>query len=725
MSPPPDRGLSPYTGWTRAHWTDLADSMLAAVDRHRSPLGARYDLPGPASRNGRISDGLEGFARTFLLAGFRIAGDRGADPTGLLDRYAEGLRAGTDPASPEYWPRPDELGQAKVEAASIALILQLTRPWLWDRLDDAVRERTLDWLAGVIGQPYPPINWVWFRIIVESFLREAGGPWSAEDVEQDLAVHAALRRPGGWLSDGADERAYDHYTGWALHVYPLLWTEWFDVTGTLCPAELRTRWAEDLSRYLADALALTGADGSPLMQGRSLIYRFAAAAPLWTGAVTGVGGLPPGQVRRAASGILAHFVDRGARAGDGLLTLGWHGPWPAMRQDYSGPASPYWAAKGMLGLALPADHPVWTSREVGLPVETGDVSRVITAPGWLVSARRRDGVAVVLNHGTDHARPGARLTDSPLYARLGYSTATVPPLIGSGVTDPLDNAVVLLDAEGRATHRSGFTTLFTRPLSDGVLAGASTGRVHWIDAGSDRSADHGSGRSGTVVEGPTVTVASVIRDGVEVRIARIEPAADANRGPTRARTLRLGGWPLSAAERPRLGPGACASTGGLRSSLRAVSVAVGGSAAGVDGGAGVGTAAAAAAVPAAGSSAAGVPAARVDTRLRPAAEDVTVEQGVSPLGTWTATPWLAFDLSPATGGRDGSGDPAASEGAATPVHDRAVPDQPVLVAAVVRLDDGTEDLGVDPTLTVAGTRLVVHWPDGLETGLDLRTPPGG
>ena len=35
---------------------------------------------------------------------------------------------------------PTELGQAKVEAASIALILQLTRPWLWDRLDAGVRE---------------------------------------------------------------------------------------------------------------------------------------------------------------------------------------------------------------------------------------------------------------------------------------------------------------------------------------------------------------------------------------------------------------------------------------------------------------------------------------------------------------------------------------------------------------------------------------------------------
>jgi hypothetical protein len=198
-------------------------------------------------------------------------------------------------------------------------VLQLTRPWLWDRLDDGVRERIVGWLGTAVNQPYPPINWVWFRIVVESFLREVGGPWSADDIEEDLAVHASLRRPGGWLSDG-QERAYDHYAGWALHLYPLLWTHLFDVTGTLCPPSLRQTWADDLARYLDDAVRLVGTDGSPLLQGRSLIYRFAAAAPFWVGAVTGTGGQPPGLVRRVTSGMVRHFTDHGAPDRDGLVT---------------------------------------------------------------------------------------------------------------------------------------------------------------------------------------------------------------------------------------------------------------------------------------------------------------------------------------------------------------------------------------------------------------------
>ncbi|WP_103352293.1 DUF2264 domain-containing protein [Amycolatopsis sp. CA-128772] len=615
MTAPEDRRLSPYTGWTRGHWTALADRMLAAVAPYRSPGGARIELPGPASRNGRFSDGLEGFARTFLIAGFRIAGEGGADPGGHLEHYARGLAAGTDPASPEAWPRPDELGQSKVEAASIALVLQLTRPWLWDRLDDPVRERVVAWLATVVGQPYPPINWVWFRIVVESFLREAGGPWSAADVEEDLAVHASLRRPGGWLSDG-DERAYDHYTGWALHLYPLLWTHLFDVTGSLCPGELRHRWAADLRDYLDDAVRLVGADGSPLMQGRSLVYRFAAAAPFWVGALTGTSRLAPGLTRRVAGGMVRHFAGRGAFEPAGLLSLGWHHAWPALRQAYSGPGSPYWAAKGLLGLALPAHHPVWTDVEEPLPIETGDVARVVAAPGWLVSGRRRDGIALVVNHGTDHARPGDQRSDAPLYARLGYSTATVPPL-GSVP----DNTVVVLDADGRASHRAGFSTCYAVELPGGVLAAASRGRVRWVDTTGDDAPDHGSGRSGPVVPGPVLTVVSVVRQGVEIRLVRLG-AADA-----RVRSLRLSGWPVAAA-RPvvtRTGGSATAETAQLRSVLRNLR--------------GFTTA------------------------------DVAVEAGTSPLGERTAIPFLTTDGPPAPGDvlaavvvldRGGAGDPDPS-----------------------------------------------------------------
>lgn len=55
------------------------------------PGRALLDLPGRPSRSGVRSDGLEGYARTFLTAAFRVAGAKGEDPHNWLERYADGL----------------------------------------------------------------------------------------------------------------------------------------------------------------------------------------------------------------------------------------------------------------------------------------------------------------------------------------------------------------------------------------------------------------------------------------------------------------------------------------------------------------------------------------------------------------------------------------------------------------------------------------------------------
>lgn len=535
----------------RAWLTAYADRLLAGVRPYASPSGSLITLPGKPGGYGTAVDGLEGFARTFLLAGFRLAGENGADPTGLAERYAAGLAAGTDPAHPERWTRPEEHGQAKVEAASLALILDMTRPWIWDRLSPDVQERTVEYLASVVGDlDYPDNNWVWFRIVVETFLRSVGGPFSADDMVHDLAAHDRFHRPGGWFADGP-ERSFDHYTGWALHLYPALWERMTGAAEVASAAgdDLTARSAADrehLARYLEDALALVGSDGGPLIQGRSLTYRFAAAAPFWAGAFAGVG--RPGQIREAATRIVRHFAEHDVPGPDGLLTLGWHGPWRPIAQRYSGPGSPYWASKGLLGLALPATHEVWTAAPEPLPVDVGDVLAIAAAPGWAISATRDDGIVRVINHGTDHAVPGADVGDSPLYARLGYSTATSPLLDAEAWDSPLDQSVVLLDAEGLATHRTGFETgpvTEAQPPVEPVETAAvlsSTAEAHWVDA-DPTVADHGSGRPGTSTPAGRITTVSLVRGAWEVRLVRVSALARAETiETTRATALRIGGW---------------------------------------------------------------------------------------------------------------------------------------------------------------------------------------
>ncbi|RLK52694.1 DUF2264 domain-containing protein [Microbacterium telephonicum] len=531
--------------WTRDQWLAHADRLLAGARVWASDDFARITPPGASGGYGRDVDGLEGFARTFLLAGFRIAGARGEGVDGLISDYSRGIAAGVDPENSNRWVRMDEHAQAKVEAASLALILDMTRPWIWDRLDALTQQRVIDYFAPVVGdETYPQTNWVWFRIVVQTFLRSVGGPWSAQDIAADLARHDSFARGDGWLSDG-DERSFDHYVGWALHLYPVLWSRMQgadDLAGGRTAADIA-----GLDRFLQDAITLVGADGSPLIQGRSLVYRFAAAAPFWVGAIAGVPSVPLGQLRVAASAIVDHFASHGAPDDDDdLLTLGWHGPWRRLAQNYSGTGSPYWAVKGMLGIALPADHPVWTAPAVPLPAQRADDLRVVAPAGWVVSGTAGDGIVRVYNHGTDHAAEGTLVGDSPLYARIGYATAAAPLLNGDGWAEPLEQSVALVHADGRGTHRAAMTLRSVRVEGDGDAAigvASSTARAHWITPAAVQ-VRHGSGITGEVTVAGEVTTHSLVRGAWEVRIATVD-ALEPGAAPV---ALRIGGWAVSGDE---------------------------------------------------------------------------------------------------------------------------------------------------------------------------------
>ncbi|MFB6891337.1 DUF2264 domain-containing protein [Kitasatospora sp. NPDC056327] len=525
--PPEDRDLSPHTGWTREHWEAVADTLLTSVRPYAGPGGALIDLPGTRpSRSGRRSDGLEGFARTFLPAALRIAGAGGADPHGLLRHYADGLDAGTRTPTAERdladgdrasWPVITDRGQAMVEAASIAFALRLTRPWLWDRLPGPVRDRVGRWLTDALHREPNANNWQLFPLAVGGFLDEAGiaGPESRAAVRRGLEHIDRWYLGDGWYTDGRP-RAFDHYNGWALHLYPVLHAHLAD------DRPLLARYGERLAAHLAGYAHTFGADGAPVHQGRSLTYRFAAASPLWAGALTGHTPLTPGTTRRLASGTLRHFLDRGAVDERGLLTLGWHGPDPRLVQVYSGPASPYWAGSAFLGLLLPPGHPVWTAPEEPAPAERRDTVLALPGPGWLVQSTAADGLVRLHNHGSDDQPADTVGPDDPLYARLAHSTATGPSFDGAA-----DNHLALLTAAG-PTER---------------------GRVHPVGTGPGWAASRWHPRAdGRELPGVTVTSLTLAHGAEEVR-AHLVTGAPAGTAVTQT------GWAVAGRHTETLGAG--------------------------------------------------------------------------------------------------------------------------------------------------------------------------
>jgi hypothetical protein len=523
--PPVDRLRSAYTGWTRAHWEAVADHLLDAVVRYASPGFAQLRLPGRESRSGLVSDGLEGFARTFLLAAFRIAGARGEVSPGLIERYAEGLAAGTDPAHPYAWPELADCSQQLVEAASVALALHETRPWIYDRLNPAVRDRVVTWLAGFVGKRTWPGNWIMFQVVVEQFLASVGGPHDPAEISGGLARIDEFYLGEGWYSDGAGQN-FDYYIGWAMHLYPLLWAR---MSGDQAALE---RYRDRLRPFLDDYQHFFAADGAPVHQGRSLTYRFAAVAPLWLGVLCDATPLSPGVTRRLASGTLRHFVERGAPDEHGLLTLGWYEPYLPCTQNYSGPGSPYWASKAFIGLLLPPDHPVWTDDEQAAPIDTGDHVVRMGTPGWLLHATHDDGVVRLVNHGSDRASHAmAYGIPDPHYAKLAYATHAAPETGQDAATRAVDNHLAVIAPDGTISRRRHIERI-------AVAAGASS---HL--AASDHLAAAGylaaSRYEDKLPDGPVrAATASLVHGAWEFRVHRVEAPA--------GHAVRDGGYAIAA-----------------------------------------------------------------------------------------------------------------------------------------------------------------------------------
>jgi hypothetical protein len=525
--PSPDPELSPHTGWTRAHWEAAADRLLDGVAPYAAEGGALYRLPGSASAvGGEAGDGLEGFSRTLLLAALRGAAPGTDAAPERLAHYAEGLQAGVRAA----WPRPADLPQALPEAALIAVSLFEAREALWDPLPEPARQALARWLGEAAAVTGPTNNWLLFPVVIDSVLKRLGAAHDARRVERNLGLVDAMYAREGWYRDGFGE-SLDHYSGWALQLYLALWCR---IDGDESDPARAALVRERLARFLEDYPRLFGGDGAPLYHGRSLIYRAAAAAPVWAGALLGCSPLRPGLTRRLASGALSYFLDRGALR-DGVLQRGWHGEFAPMAQAYSGPASPYWLSKAFLGLLLPPDAPEWTEREEPLPVEEGDFRSALAGPGFLAWGTRADGIVRVASHRSDHF-PLVGVDADPHYNRVLYSTHTAPDVDAAGA----DGQVTLESAAGTSLRERFRLTA----LGEGHAASVHhpgewrrvRGRQVTTPRGAKRLPVHVTRRSGFPWVEPDpplpdwadrLEVASVARGAAEIRVVHVttlEPA---------------------------------------------------------------------------------------------------------------------------------------------------------------------------------------------------------
>lgn len=472
----------------RAEWTAVADAWLSTAREHAVGGGSLILPPGAGrySQCGPLSDGIEGFCRSFLLAGARLA--HGGDEAGHAEWYANGLAAAMGTGSGSYvWGRAVSAGapsgsgiqQPIVEAANLAFGLALCREQVWDRLDEQTRERLADWLAHHATLRAWDNNWLLFTAIIEAFLVSVGVDVPGGHMDEDVERVESWYLSDGWYNDGplSGTRNIDHYNSWVIH--PFLW-QWYRLRGDAADPERRARMHTRLGEFAGNYARTLAPDGAPLHQGRSLTYRTAVVAGLWTAALAGVSPLSPARTRRLCTATRRHFEAFGV-TGAQPPSLGWRaGHFEPSLQVYSGPGSPYFAGIGFLGLAAGPEHPLWAAGpDEGEDDERKPDRHVATwrSVGWLVASQRAEGVVRVANHSADHETflPGGG--DDPYYIKFGYSTHTAPGTGAAWQNGGIDGHFSLIDPWQRWTRRR--TIEARRVTSEGVAVSEHTPRDRW------------------------------------------------------------------------------------------------------------------------------------------------------------------------------------------------------------------------------------------------------
>jgi hypothetical protein len=179
-------------------------------------------------------------------------------------------------------------------------------------------------------------------------------------------------------------------------------------------------------------------DGAALAFGRSMTYRFAIAGFFGAMAFADEKALPWGQLKGFYLRSLRWWAKQPMASRDGILPVGYAYPNLLMCETYNSPQSPYWALKAFLPLALPEEHPFWSTEEEECAPRNDVAVHVHT--GMII--KNPPGNAIALSGGQQTgpqntwARFGAEKYSKFVYsARYGFSVESDPNRFADAVLD--------------------------------------------------------------------------------------------------------------------------------------------------------------------------------------------------------------------------------------------------------------------------------------------------
>lgn len=347
----------------RASVQELLRTLLDPLEPFFSPHKARVRCPGgTAVRFDQTASEVEGICRPLWGLACLLAGGGSYHGTPW---WVDGLRAGTDPESPEFWGFPRDNDQRMVEMCPLGFALAVA-PVFWDSFSARERANVEAWLGNSINEKnMPNTNWLWFRVFANLGLKKNGGKYSQERLESDIVHLDTFYRGGGWSNDGPEGiHQMDYYSSsFAIHFLQLLYARLAGDQDPERAAEFRRRAqlvALDLAHYYDE-------QGRAIPFGRSVGYRFAMVS-FWGALAYADVELPAPLTWGMVKGIVLRHLrfwqtQKDIWTSSGTLSIGYSYPNMYMAENYNSPGSPYWACLAFICLAVPETHPFWTSKE--------------------------------------------------------------------------------------------------------------------------------------------------------------------------------------------------------------------------------------------------------------------------------------------------------------------------------------------------------------------------
>lgn len=370
---PPLPGFCDNAFRTRDDFLRAAISLIKPLHQCKSPHNARIKLATATGAGfSEAAAQLEGFARPLWVVADTL---RSEDGPVQLQTWINGIKAGTDPHSPEYWGDLSSFDQRMVEMESIAYAL-LSNPFAFDfKDDDSTRNNLVSWLRQINDHKMPQSNWLWFRVLVNlALVRVLDIPLEEvkHHIDDSLRILDTFYLGEGWSSDGlwCDERKQvDYYSGsFAIQFAQLLFIKFApDYDG-----ERTARYKEQARELAMKYWRYFGPSGAAIPFGRSLTYRFTFAA-FWTAVVVADVDLPaPIHHLAVVKGFLARHLRWWAQQPhifntDGTPNIGYTYPNMYLCEGYNSPQSVYWCLKSLIVLGIPEDHPFWSCEELPFP----------------------------------------------------------------------------------------------------------------------------------------------------------------------------------------------------------------------------------------------------------------------------------------------------------------------------------------------------------------------